>query len=147
MVNLSNMNDKSAPRAFPWIWYIRLVQIFLSVVVLGLAAANASALADITCGVPAKLGYNIACVWLSRDFLYTSLRLTESVGCPCYYCPGIFYSIYRSGKHLQNPTMANLVSTWSRRNYVCIVVGGCRFIESQLQRSLQGMPSASGAHL
>ena len=111
MVNLSGMTDRSAPRGFPYIWYIRLVQIFFSLIVLAISAANASSLNSIACGVPGKLGYNIACVWC-HGHLYALLHLTESAGCPGDLGPGVFHPIDRSVKRLQSPTVANLDSTW-----------------------------------
>lgn len=60
----SNMNDKSAMRAWPWLWYIRLVQIFITLLVLILAALDANAVQDYlpNCGVPPRIAYNLACV-------------------------------------------------------------------------------------
>ncbi len=57
--------DKSAPRAFPWLWYVRFAQIFLSLVALALAAKTASAIVGIdggNCRVPSRTAFNIACV-------------------------------------------------------------------------------------
>ena len=56
------MQDKTLPRTYAWLWYFRIFQQVLTLIILGLAAANASAFGSIQCGVPGKLGYNIACV-------------------------------------------------------------------------------------
>lgn len=55
-------SDKTSPRAFQWIWFIRLLQITVSVVVLGITAANIASFHAISCTPPGKLDYNLACV-------------------------------------------------------------------------------------
>ena len=54
--------DRTSPRAFRWIWFIRLVQIFVTLAVLGITAANAASFDSISCSVPGKLAWNLACV-------------------------------------------------------------------------------------
>lgn len=54
--------DKTSPRAFRWIWFIRIFQIFVTLVILGITAANAASFGNVSCGVPGKLAWNLACV-------------------------------------------------------------------------------------
>lgn len=56
----SGMNDKSAPRAFSWIWYIRIAQIFFTGIVIILAGVDANRWSS--CSVPGKIAWNLACV-------------------------------------------------------------------------------------
>lgn len=78
MAIFANSTDKSAPRGFPWIWYIRFVQIFLTLVVLAVAARVAAAIDNGDggdCHVPPKVAWNIACVGASvyyRIFFFFS---------------------------------------------------------------------------
>ncbi|KAG7005760.1 hypothetical protein G7Y79_00018g045670 [Physcia stellaris] len=46
--------DKTSPRGFPWIWFLRIAQAFISLVVLGLAATHISTLNDLGCSVPGR---------------------------------------------------------------------------------------------
>lgn len=65
MAIFANSTDKSAPRGFPWIWHIRLVQILLTLIILAVAARVAAAISngdDGDCHVPPKVAWNIACV-------------------------------------------------------------------------------------
>lgn len=59
---LANISDKSAPRGFSWIWFIRFAQLVLSMIVLGLAAWNISDLKSLHCDAPSKMAFNVACV-------------------------------------------------------------------------------------
>ncbi|MCJ1425330.1 hypothetical protein MMC29_003218 [Sticta canariensis] len=63
----SNMNDKSAMRAWPWLWYIRLVQIVITLLILVLAALDAKAVQDFAsgCGVAPRIAWNLACAVLT----------------------------------------------------------------------------------
>lgn len=54
--------DKTSPRAFRWIWYIRIFQILVTLVVLAITAANAASFENESCSVPGKLAWNLACV-------------------------------------------------------------------------------------
>ena len=54
------MTDKTSPRGFSWIWYIRIAQFIITLLVIALAALNANAWRD--CSVPGKIAWNIACV-------------------------------------------------------------------------------------
>lgn len=56
----SGMTDKTAPRGFKWIWYIRIVQLLGTLIVIGLAALHASLWSN--CSVPSKIAWNLACV-------------------------------------------------------------------------------------
>ena len=66
----SGMTDKTAPRGFKLIWYIRIVQIIGTLVVLGLAGLNAYGWSE--CSVPSKIAWNLACVraYNRADFSY-----------------------------------------------------------------------------
>ncbi|KAL8946709.1 MAG: hypothetical protein Q9222_006933 [Ikaeria aurantiellina] len=57
--------DKTSERAFPWLWNVRLLQLFITIIVLGITASNAGDFSSIGCSVPSKLGYNIAAAILS----------------------------------------------------------------------------------
>ncbi|KAL8714515.1 MAG: hypothetical protein Q9220_001463 [cf. Caloplaca sp. 1 TL-2023] len=58
-------SDRTSERAFPWLWFVRLLQLFVTIIVLGVTASNASDFSSIGCSVPSKLGYNIAAAVLS----------------------------------------------------------------------------------
>lgn len=65
MAIIANSTDKSAPRGFPWVWHIRLVQILLTLIILAIAGRVAAAISDGDggdCHVPPKVAWNIACV-------------------------------------------------------------------------------------
>lgn len=64
-------SDKETPRSFFWIWYIRIFQLILTLVVLGIAAANIASFGNLDCSVPGKLAWNVACVstYLSTKLL------------------------------------------------------------------------------
>ena len=69
-------SDKTSPRGFRWIWFLRLAEILVSLAVLGLAAKNVAGLAEPGCGVPGKMAWNLACV---RHAFYS----------PQIYSPGL----------------------------------------------------------
>ncbi|KAL8778249.1 MAG: hypothetical protein Q9213_007501 [Squamulea squamosa] len=52
----------TSERGFPWLWFVRLLQILVTLIVLAITASNASDFTSISCSVPSKLGYNIAAV-------------------------------------------------------------------------------------
>lgn len=65
------MTDKAAPRGFPWMWYIRFVQILLTLIVLAVAAQVAAAINNGDtgdCHVPSKVAWNIVCVCSSVNY-------------------------------------------------------------------------------
>lgn len=55
-------SDKTSPRSFGWQWYLRLAAIVLTLIVLGITAANTSDFHKLGCNPPSKLGYNTAVV-------------------------------------------------------------------------------------
>ena len=55
-------SDKTSPRSFPWLWYIRLVALVITLIVLGITAANIATFHNIGCDAPARLLYNLAVV-------------------------------------------------------------------------------------
>lgn len=56
--------DKTSPRGFRWIWFIRVLQIWITLAVLGITASNAASFKDYSCSVPGKLAWNLACAVL-----------------------------------------------------------------------------------
>ncbi|KAL8792630.1 MAG: hypothetical protein Q9195_004758 [Heterodermia aff. obscurata] len=58
-------SDKTSPRGFRWIWFLRLAEILFSLVVLGLSARNVAGLSEGGCSVPGKIAWNLACAVLS----------------------------------------------------------------------------------
>ncbi|CAF9932725.1 MAG: hypothetical protein HETSPECPRED_008437 [Heterodermia speciosa] len=58
-------SDKTSPRGFRWIWFLRLAEILLSLVVLGLAARSIAGFTAGGCSVPGKIAWNLACAVLS----------------------------------------------------------------------------------
>ena len=54
--------DKTSPRGFPWIWFLRLAEILGSLIVLALVARDVSGLSQLSCGIPGKIAWNLACV-------------------------------------------------------------------------------------
>ncbi|KAL8733516.1 MAG: hypothetical protein Q9181_003564 [Wetmoreana brouardii] len=69
-------SDKTSPRCFPWLWYVRLLQMVVTIIVLAIAASNAHDFSSIYCSVPSKLGYNIAAAVLSFIVLLMLLLAT-----------------------------------------------------------------------
>lgn len=64
----ANSSDKAAPRGFPWMWYIRFVQVLLTVIVIAIAARVAATISNGDsgdCHVPHKVVWNIFCVCAS----------------------------------------------------------------------------------
>ncbi|KAL8668265.1 MAG: hypothetical protein Q9168_007103 [Polycauliona sp. 1 TL-2023] len=57
--------DKTSDRCFPWLWFVRLVQMLVTIIVLGITASSASDFSTLSCSVPSKLGFNIAAAVLS----------------------------------------------------------------------------------
>lgn len=118
MAIFANSTDKSAPRGFPWMWYIRLAQILLTLIVLAIAGRVAAAISDSDgCHVPRKVAWNIVCVCsfvINRGFFWI---LTTSIGCTCIHCPDIFSAGHRPLECIQSPSLAYLDSTWSRCLY------------------------------
>ena len=61
-------SDKTSPRGFGWTWFFRPAQALVSLIVLGLSAVDIAALAaatGISCDIPGKMAWNLACVRLS----------------------------------------------------------------------------------
>ena len=54
--------DKTSPRGFNWIWFLRLAEIVVSLIVLSLAARDIAGLSSLGCNVPGKMAWNMACV-------------------------------------------------------------------------------------
>ena len=69
--------DKTSPRGFSWIWFIRLFQIVITLVVLAITAANVTSFHDIGCSAPSKLSFNLAVVRFPPEFP-SLVRLTMS---------------------------------------------------------------------
>ena len=57
-------SDKTSPRSFKQLWYIRLVALVITLIVLGITAANAATFNSIGCDAPGRLLYNLAVVGL-----------------------------------------------------------------------------------
>ena len=63
---MPNLMDKTAPRGFPWLWFIRIGQLVLTLLVLALAAAKSATFSNYGCSIKAKLGFNLATVRFPR---------------------------------------------------------------------------------
>lgn len=71
MAIFANSTDKSAPRGFYWMWYIRFAQILLTLIVVAVAATVAAAISNGDggdCHVPRKVVWNIVCVCSSVTY-------------------------------------------------------------------------------
>ena len=55
-------SDKTSPRSFKWLWFIRLVALIVTIIVLGITASNTATFHNIGCDAPARLSYNLAVV-------------------------------------------------------------------------------------
>ena len=58
------ISDKTSPRSFKQLWYIRLVALVVTLIVLGITAANTAGFHSIGCDAPGRLLYNLAVVCL-----------------------------------------------------------------------------------
>lgn len=68
MAIFANSTDKSTPRGFPWMWYIRFAQVLLTLIVIAVAARVAATISNgdgDDCNVPHKLVWNIVAVGTS----------------------------------------------------------------------------------
>ena len=65
--------DKTSPRGFSWIWFIRLFQIVITLIVLGITAADVTSFHGIGCNAPSKLSFNLAVVRFPPQLLITYL--------------------------------------------------------------------------
>ncbi|KAL8773678.1 MAG: hypothetical protein Q9209_001444 [Squamulea sp. 1 TL-2023] len=74
-------SDKTSERGFPWLWFVRLLQMLVTVIVLAITASNASDFTSLSCSVPSKLGYNIA----ARDQSPAPKGLAGSIEERAYY--------------------------------------------------------------
>ena len=54
--------DKTSPRSFSWLWFLRLPAIVFSIIVLGLTAATHTTFSNSGCSSPSKLSFNLAVV-------------------------------------------------------------------------------------
>ncbi|KAL6716667.1 hypothetical protein ACLMJK_006235 [Lecanora helva] len=61
--------DKTSPRSFPWLWFLRLPAIVVTIIVLGITAANHTTFTNSSCSAPSKLNYNLAVSVISFVFL------------------------------------------------------------------------------
>lgn len=66
-------SDKTSPRSFKGLWYIRFVALVITMIVLGITAANTASFHNIGCDAPARLSYNLAVVCFCPH---------PSIGCP-----------------------------------------------------------------
>ena len=57
-------SDKTSPRSFKWLWFLRLVALLITLIVLGITASNTATFHNIGCDAPPKLLYNLAVVCL-----------------------------------------------------------------------------------
>ena len=62
--------DKSSPRGFGWLWFLRLLAIFFTLVVLGITVRDVADFHSASCSAPSRLGYNLAVVCLPRLAFY-----------------------------------------------------------------------------
>ncbi|CAD6580762.1 MAG: hypothetical protein ASARMPRED_000320 [Alectoria sarmentosa] len=63
-------SDKTSARSFPWLWYLRLVALIFTFIVLGITASNSATFHSIGCDAPGKLSYNLAVSILSLIALF-----------------------------------------------------------------------------
>lgn len=54
--------DKVSERCFPWLFFVRILQMVVTILILAIAASSAHDFTGIGCSVPSKLGYNVAAV-------------------------------------------------------------------------------------
>lgn len=58
------ISDKTSPRSFKQLWYIRFVALVITLIVLGITAADTASFHGIGCDAPGRLSYNLAVVCL-----------------------------------------------------------------------------------
>ncbi|KAL8846777.1 MAG: hypothetical protein Q9221_008158 [Calogaya cf. arnoldii] len=73
-------SDKTSERCFPWLWFVRLVQLLVTIIILAITASSASDFTSLSCSVPSKLGYNIAAAVLSFLVLIVFIFSTGPTG-------------------------------------------------------------------
>jgi hypothetical protein len=73
--------DKTSPRAFGWLWFMRLVGIIFTLIVLGIAAGDIADFHNASCSAPSKLSFNLAVVRWPQDFVIPppELKLTPMI--------------------------------------------------------------------
>jgi len=54
--------DKTSPRAFGWLWFIRLLAMIFTLIVLGITAGDIADFHKATCSAPSRLNFNLAVV-------------------------------------------------------------------------------------
>ena len=105
--------DKTSPRSFPWIWFLRLAQFFISLLVLAVTAAAIALLvgpSDGGCSVPGKMGWNLACVGSTSPYLLGNL-LTSNLGRSGAHFTRLLDSLIRHNEELQSLSMVDLHPT------------------------------------
>lgn len=73
-------SDKTSPRSFTWLWFIRIAAIVFSIIVLGVTANAEAAFGNSGCNAPAKLSYNLAVVSMEVIVTATTRFLTYRTG-------------------------------------------------------------------
>ena len=134
----SGMTDKTAPRGFRWIWYIRIAQFIITLLVIALAAVNAYQWRDFK--VPEKIAWNIACVCQNPIvMILTCLPLTIPLGGYLLSCSNLFRSRHRSREDIQIIAVAGMGTGHPGCASVHLLDRRGRNFEIDLQRLLQGI--------
>lgn len=79
-------SDKTTPRSFPWLWYLRLVAIIGTLIVLAITAQNSATFHSIGCDAPGRLNFNLAvvspCPHVSVEYPLTLIPSRSSPSSP-----------------------------------------------------------------
>ena len=108
-------SDKTSPRGFNWIWFLRLAEILVSLIVLALVARDVGGLSSLSCGIPGKMAWNLACV---RPPFYCPRAqqpiLTPTAGGPLFPRSNLSDPLIWPEPSLQDPSMVDLHPNRSR---------------------------------
>lgn len=125
--------DKTSPGGFQWIWFIRFFQIVITLIVLGITAANVTSFHDIGCSAPGKLDFNLAVVRFRLN-LPIHLSSLQSLVCACANRYNILSLCNRPTGNLQSPAVVHMGLNLPRRPAPYLLACSLGDVEIQLLR-------------
>ena len=129
-------SDKTSPRSFPWLWYIRLVALVVTLIVVGITVWNTASFSSAGCDAPARLLYNLAVVC---PYPYSSVeyRLTLVLGRPLLHRSHLLHPRLGAIPHHQAYSVVHGGSAGPRYPRLHLLDLRCRHLLLQLHRLMQ----------